>query len=135
METQMGEPISQTHKRYCSRALILAIATGGILILADLKPLGKGLILGTLFSILNFILIAQSIQLRMYRSQAKTFLFSLGSIFFRYGLMAIPLILSIKLDSFQLAGVVAGLFAIQLVILADHLLTVISTFRADQRHI
>lgn len=128
------EPIRNTQKRYCSRALTLAIVAGGILILADLKPMGKGLILGTLFSILNFILIAQTIPLRMDRSQTKTFFVSLGSIFFRYGLMAIPLIASIKLDEFDLVGAIVGLFSIQLVILADHILTIILPTRAGQKH-
>ena len=113
---------------------MLAIAVGGVLILADLKPAGKGLILGTLFSILNFILIAQTIPLRMDRSQTKTFFVSLGSIFFRYGLMAIPLIASIKLDEFDLVGAIVGLFSIQLVILADHILTIILPTRAGQKH-
>lgn len=128
------EPIRNTQKRYCSRALTLAIVAGGILILAGLKPMGKGLILGTLFSILNFILIAQTIPLRMDRSQTKTFFVSLGSIFFRYGLMAIPLIASIKLDEFDLVGAIVGLFSIQLVILADHILTIILPTRAGQKH-
>lgn len=129
------EPIKDTQKRYCSRALMLAIVAGGALVIADMKPVGKGLILGTLFSILNFILIAQSIPLRMDRSRAKTFFVSLGSIFFRYGLMAVPLVASIKLDEFDLVGVIIGLFSIQLVVLADHILTIISSTRAGQKQV
>lgn len=129
------EPIKDTQKRYCSRALMLAIVAGGAFILADLKPLGKGLILGTLFSIFNFILMAQSIPLRMDRSQAKTFFVSMGSIFFRYALMAIPLIASIKLDDLDLVGAIVGLFSIQLVILADHILTILLPTRAGQKQV
>jgi hypothetical protein len=113
---------------------MLAIVAGGAFIIADLKPLGKGMILGTLFSIFNFILIAQSIPLRMDRSQKKTFFISLGSIFFRYALMAIPLIIAIKLEAFDLVGAIVGLFSIQLVILADHILTIILPTRAGQKH-
>ena len=78
---------------------------------------------------------AQAIPLRMGRSQAKTFAFSMGSIFFRYGLMAIPLIAAIKLDDFELFGVIAGLFLIQFVILADQLLIIILSTRAGQKQV
>jgi membrane-bound ClpP family serine protease len=129
------ETVRHTQKRYCSRALTLAIAVGAVLIFADFKPMGKGLILGTLFSILNFILMAQSIAMRMNRSQTKTFFFSIGSIFFRYGLMAIPLVASIRLDSFDLFGVIVGLFSIPIVILSDHIITILLPTRAGQKQV
>lgn len=129
------EQIRQTQKRYCSSALTLAIIVGGVLILSDFKPLGKGLILGVLFSILNFTLIGQSIPMQMNRSQAKTFFVSLGSIFFRYMLMAIPLVASIKLADFDIVGVVVGLFSIQLVILADHILTIILSTHTGHKQV
>ncbi len=129
------EPIRSTQKRYCSTALTLAIVAGGVLILADLKPMGKGMILGTLFSIINFILMAQSISMRMNRSQAKTFFFSIGSIFFRYGLMALPLVASIKLAGIDLLGVVIGLFSIPFVIVSDHILTILLPTRAGQKQV
>lgn len=114
---------------------MLALVVGGALILADLKPVGKGLILGILFSILNFILMAQSISIRMNRSQSKTFFLSIGSIFFRYGLIAIPLVASIRMDSIELIGVIVGLFSIPFVILSDHISTIISSTRAGQKQI
>jgi hypothetical protein len=129
------ETVRQTQKRYCSRALTLAILVGAVLILADLKPMGKGLILGTLFSILNFILMAQSISIRLNRSQTKTFFFSIGSIFFRYGLMAIPLVASIRLDSIDLPGVIIGLLSIPIVILSDHIITILLPTRAGQKQV
>ena len=116
------ESVNQTQKKYGSRAMIVAIITAFILILAGLKPAGKGLILGTIFSVINFVIIGQTLPLRLSQSKRKTFALSLGSIFFRYALMAVPLLVAIKLEQFDLLATIFGLFMIQVVILADPLL-------------
>ncbi len=121
------ESVNQTQKKYGSRAMIVAIITAFILILAGLKPAGKGLILGTIFSVINFVMIGQTLPLRISQTKRKTFILSLGSIFFRYALLAVPLLLAIKFDQFDLPATIFGLFMIQLVILADHLLNLLSS--------
>jgi len=115
------EQIRQTQKKYCSRAIIIAIIAGFCFILAGYRPIGKGLVFGTLFSIFNFILIGETIPMRINKTRNMTLLVALGSIFFRYVLMAIPLVLAIKLDQFNLFAAIAGLFMVQAVILGDHL--------------
>ena len=45
------DPVRQTQKKYCSRAMTLAILISLGFILAGYKPIGKGLVLGTFFSI------------------------------------------------------------------------------------
>ena len=107
--------------------MIVAIVAAFIFILAGLKPAGKGLILGTIFSIINFVLMGQTLPLKLSQGKRKTFIFSLGSIFFRYTLLAVPLVLAIKFDQFDLPAVILGIFMIQLVILADHILNIISS--------
>ena len=119
--------VNQTQKKYGSRAMILAIIAAFILILAGLKPAGKGLVLGTLFSVINFVLIGQTLPLRLSQTKRKTFILSLGSILFRYALLAVPLIVSIKFEQFDLPAAIFGIFMIQLVILADHLLNLITS--------
>ena len=49
--------IRQVQKQYCSQAMLLAIAASVVFLAIGAKPVSKGLLLGTLFSILNFILI------------------------------------------------------------------------------
>ncbi len=115
------EQIRQTQKRYCSLAIIIAIIAGFCFILAGYRPIGKGLVFGTLFSIFNFILIGETLPMRINKTRNMTLLLAFGSIFFRYGLMAIPLVLAIKLDQFNLFAAIAGLFLVQAVILGDHL--------------
>ena len=120
------ESVRQTQKKYGSRAMIIAIIAGFFLILAGQRTIGKGLILGTVFSVINFVMIGQTLPLRLSRTKRKTFLFSLGSIVFRYTLLAVPLILAIKFEQFDLLAAICGIFMIQLVILVDYLLNIVT---------
>ncbi len=114
------ESIRQTQKKYCSQAMLAAIVIGLVFILAGQKPMGKGLILGTLFSVVNFILMGELIPLQLGHTRPKTYLFSLGSIVIRYGLLATPLVVAIKFEQFNLWTVICGVFMIQIVIFVDH---------------
>ncbi len=126
------DSLRETQKKYCSKAIIGAIFVGFFFILAGQKPVGKGLILGTVFSIVNFIIMGEMIPFRIGQSKNKTFFFSLISIFSRYILLAVPLIIAIKFDQYNLISVVFGIFMVQLFILADHLLRLITSIRRKQ---
>lgn len=123
------ESLRETQKKYCSRAITIAIFTGFLLILAGQKSIAKGLILGTIFSVINFILMGETLPMRIGKSRNKTFFLSLGSIFFRYLFLAIPLVMAIKLEQFNLFAVVFGIFMVQIMILAEHLSSFISSTR------
>jgi len=127
------ESVRETQKKYCSLAVLAAILIGLVMILAGQKPVGKGLILGTLFSVINFVLMGETLPVKMGRSRQKAFFFSLGSILLRYLLMAIPLFLAVKMDQFNLVASVCGLFMVQLMILADHL--IVSIFSGYNKQI
>jgi len=126
------ESIRQIQKKYCTRAITAAIFTGFFFILAGQKPVGKGLILGTFFSILNFILMGEILPFKMDRTKGKTFVFSLGSFIFRNLLLAVPLIMAIKLEQYNFFAVVIGIFFVQLFILADHIFNYLSSARGKQ---
>ena len=66
------EAFKQTQKRYVTRALTLSIMVGLLFILVGQKAVGKGLMLGTIFGVLNFILMGQSIAWKLGRSKSKT---------------------------------------------------------------
>lgn len=117
------EAIRQTQKKYCYKAMVTAIALGGLLILIGQQPVGKGFILGTIFSVINFILIGETLPFRLNKTRGKTFLVALGSILFRFGVMAVPLILAAKFDQFNLFAVIFGIFVVQMVIIADQFLS------------
>ncbi len=113
------ESIRQTQKKYCSRAITAAIFAGLVFILAGQEPIGKGLILGTIFSIINFIVMGEMLPLKIGKSKNKTFFFSLASIFSRYVLLAIPLLIAFKFNQYNLISVIIGIFMVQLFILAE----------------
>jgi len=84
------------------------------------KALAKGLVLGTLFSVVNFLLIGQTIPLTIGRSRAQASLIGLTSILGRYAILAVPLVLAIKSPSFSFVTTVVGIFGIQMVTLFDY---------------
>lgn len=126
------ESIRETQKKYCTGAITIAIFIGLFFILAGQKPVGKGLILGTIFSIINFIIMGEILPLRIGKSNNKSLLFSLGSIFFRYILLAVPMIIAVKFEQYNFISVIVGIFMIQLFILADHLVSHLTATRKKQ---
>lgn len=101
--------------------MAFSILTAVIFIAADQKPVGKGLILGAVFSVINFILMGETLPARLSASRGKAIMKSLGGIAFRYLLLAIPIVLAIKMDQFDLFAVILGLFIVQLTLLVDHI--------------
>ncbi|QTA91992.1 ATP synthase subunit I [Desulfonema magnum] len=123
------EAVRQTEKKYCSRAMTVSIFVAFFFILAGQKPMGKGLILGMLFSVVNFVLMGETLPMRVGKPKNKTFFLSLGSIFARYCLIAIPLILAIKMEKFDIFAVIVGIFSVQLMIFSDHFFNFVLTRR------
>jgi hypothetical protein len=117
----MTNDLKQTQKEYCSQAMMLAIGAAMIFLIAGAKPISKGLILGTLFSILNFVLIAQSLPSRLDKGRGKTFMVCLSSVWLRYAVLAVPLIVAAKFESFNFFAAAAGVLMVQFVILGRQL--------------
>ena len=118
------EEIKDIQKKYCSQAMFFAILGAVVLILLSQKAMGKGLVLGTIFSIVNFIIIAQTMPLKLAKSHSrpKAGILSFGSIFFRLIILSVPLIISVKVEAIHLIGVAVGLFMVQLTILFNQLI-------------
>jgi len=119
---ETGNPddeVRKAQKKICSWALTSAIVLGLVFILLDEKAVAKGLILGTLFSIVNFVLLGKSIPMMLGQRLSKARLVGLISVLCRYGILAIPLILGIKLEAINFVAVAVGIFAVQIVTLAD----------------
>jgi predicted lysophospholipase L1 biosynthesis ABC-type transport system permease subunit len=115
------EAIKQTQKKYGTRAMTLAIVLALGLIIMGEKAAGKGLVLGALFSVINFVLIGSTLPQTVGREKRTAIFISFASLLLRYTLLAIPLILAIKLDQFNIITVIVGIFMIQLIILLDRL--------------
>jgi len=123
----MTAEIRETQRRYGSRAMVVAIIICLILILAGYKDIGKGLVLGTLFSIINFVLLGHMLYARIEKTGKQAMAFSLGSILFRYGLLSVPLILSIRFEHFHLIGAIVGVFMVQILIILDTVLKTVAS--------
>lgn len=123
------ESLREIEKKYGSRAMTAAILAGTFFILAGYKPIGRGLIIGTFFSIVNFVLIGVTLPQRIDKTKKRVFLISLGSILVRYTLLAVPLVIAIKFESYNLFAVIAGIFMIQLMILLEQFVILISSTR------
>lgn len=114
--------VDQVQRRISSWAMISAIVLAVIFIIADEKAISKGLLLGTLFSIINFFLMRKSISLTLGQSRSKASFVGLLSILSRYVVLAIPMVVAIKSVSFNFVAVVIGIFAIQIVTLVDFII-------------
>ncbi|BBO69981.1 hypothetical protein DSCA_39110 [Desulfosarcina alkanivorans] len=114
-------PVRELQKSYGTKAMALAIGIGLVFLIFGQKAVCRGLVLGALFSTINFVLMAQTLHLKLNHDRSKASLSALGNILFRYTFMAVPLFLAIKFPRFDLVATVTGLFMVQTVILADHL--------------
>ncbi len=115
------DPIRETEKKYCSLALTAGIVIGLAFILLSMKPVGKGFILGTLFSVINFVLMGETLPMRLGTSRNRATAISGISILVRYALIALPLGMAIKMEVFNMAATVCGLFMVQILILCEQL--------------
>ena len=129
------ETIRQTQKKYGTRAMTVAIILAMGLIVIGEKAAGKGVVLGALFSVINFVLIGQTLPRTVGHGKRASIFISLVSLILRYTLLAIPLILAIKLDQFNLITVLIGIFMVQLMILLDHLPIPLGQNRARQKRV
>ena len=59
--------------------------------------------------------------MRLSKSKRGAFFLSLTSIIFRYAILAIPLVVAVKFEQFELPAAILGIFMVQLTILAEGL--------------
>lgn len=118
----MSVEIAETQKRYGTSSMMAAIFIGILFILLGHKAQAKGLILGSIFSVLNFVLMGEILPLVVGPSRKKTSFISFGSIVFRHGLLAVPLIIALKVEWLDFTTTVCGLFMVQAMIMGDRLL-------------
>jgi Na+-transporting NADH:ubiquinone oxidoreductase subunit NqrB len=109
--------------------MTVAIVVGLGLILAGHTAAAKGLILGALFSVINFVLMGEALPFKLAATGRRHFLLAMLSIGIRYACLAVPLVVAVKSDQFDLVAAVIGIFMIQIMILGDHLLTLLPAAR------
>jgi hypothetical protein len=124
------EAVRALQKKYCPTAMFIAIIAAMAMIFMGYKDLARGLVLGTLFSIINFVLMGESIQLRVQRTRRSGTIASFILVILRFGLLALPVVISINYDKYHTVTTVAGLLMVQAVMLADAARKMVSSRQA-----
>jgi len=105
---------SDTFLGFIKSALLLAVVVSLALFALGEASWAKGFALGSLFSILNFVLLKWGIQQRLNQGGKTVKVKGFAFIVLRYAILAIPLLLALKTEIFNLPATIAGLFCIQL---------------------
>ena len=122
MTDEQRNEVKRVQKRLCSRAIWSALIIAIVFICIHENAWAKGLLLGTLFSITNFILLGKTIPITLGHSRSRSGLIGFASILIRFSLLAIPMVVAIKSSSFDFVAVVAGIFSVQIVTLVDFII-------------
>ncbi len=112
--------VLEMQKKYGSRALVLAIGAGLFFLALGQKGICRGLVLGGVFSAVNFALMGQAMRFRLSDNRKAATRRSLFSLLLRYALLAIPLVLAVQSDRFNFPATAVGLFMVQLVIMIEY---------------
>ncbi len=98
---------------------MLSIGVGLLFLAMGHKEICRGLVLGGVFSALNFALMGQLLRYRLQENRKAAVRRSFVSLLLRYALLAIPLVLAVQSERFNLPATIVGIFMVQLVILLE----------------
>lgn len=100
--------------------MVLSICVAILFLILGYKEICRGLVLGGIFSTLNFALMGQFLYYRLDGSRKSGTKKSLIALMVRYIVLAIPLVISVRSDQFSFPATAVGIFMIQLVIMIEH---------------
>ena len=109
-------------RQLARKAFGASVVIGVVLFVAGFKPEARGLLLGSLFSVLNFVTMAHTLPRQVGYGRRKATVFAFGSILLRFGLLALPLIIAFEFAVFSWIAAAAGLFVVPLAILIDQVI-------------
>ena len=118
--TGASKDLEITPRKICSWSITCATAIAVVCLLFHQTAIAKGLIIGAIFSVINFVLLGQTLPMTLFKTRAKAGMIGFGSILGRYVLLAIPLIIGIKSASFNFVAVVIGIFTVQITTLFSY---------------
>ena len=114
--------INEVKKKICIKVLLLTLAVAVFFLILDEKTIVKGLALGSLFSMINFLLMGESIPLALGHTRVKAGVIGLASMVIRFLVLTFPLLVGLKSPSFNFAAVVVGIFSVQIVTLVEYII-------------
>lgn len=113
--------VRNLQKNYGAKSLALAIFVGLGFLILGYPTVCRGVVLGAVFSTLNFVWMSLTLHKQIKADRVKASISSFINLCCRYAFIAIPVVVAIKVPRFDLIATIAGLFTVQVVILADHL--------------
>ena len=108
------EDYGALQKALIKKALLISLAVACICLVSNQKAAAKGISLGAVFGVADFKLMALLLPRRLARQSRITFYLSLIC---RFVLLSVPLILALKLPSFNFAATVVGLLLMKAAVL------------------
>ena len=113
------EAIRHLQKRYCGGALSVAILLSLVVYLAGWPAVTRGLLLGALFSALNFALLGKTMTQKLAGAHRRNTIIAVAAQVGRYLLWGLPVVVAVKMPSVDLPATIAGLFMVPIFIIAD----------------
>lgn len=111
----------------CKSIIVKTVALGileaviMIVFISNWKDWVTGLAFGTIFGILNFRLLALTLEKSVEKSPSKAQSYVMSRYFIRYILTAIVLFIGFKADYMEIIAVIIGLLSIKIIVFADNL--------------
>lgn len=109
-------------KYYASRAMMLGIVVSVGAILLGHKPFGKSFMLGALCSSVNVVLMNLLYSNLLFKTKKSASFLAFLSVLIRFGVLAVPLILSLTNKNFNFIGAALGIFSVQIIIFWEHVI-------------
>jgi hypothetical protein len=119
------ESIRYLQRRYCGGAFTLAVILSVGSYLAGWPAVTRGLIVGSLFSALNFTLLGKTMTRKLTNQRRGETLLTIAAQLIRYLLWAVPVIIAVKLPPVDLPATIAGLFMVPICIVTDSVFSLI----------
>jgi ATP synthase protein I len=119
---QEVETLHRFQRQLARKAFGASVLISVVLFALGYKTVARGMLLGSLFSVLNFVIMAYALPRQVGYARRKATGFAMISILLRFALLALPLTIAFKFPMFNWPAVAGGLFAVPLVIYIDQVL-------------
>lgn len=100
----------------------MVVLVGIVIFVLGYQDVARGLLLGGLFSVVNFVLMGTLLPYQVGIPRPKASAIAFASILGRFILLAVPVVVALKYDRFNVVGVIVGLFAVPVCIFLEKVL-------------
>ncbi|MDY6852170.1 MAG: ATP synthase subunit I [Thermodesulfobacteriota bacterium] len=107
------EPLLSFKKTIISQILITAVIVSAAAVFLGFVPVAKGFALGSIFSLVNFLIMVQQAPKRLGKKTGRAGWENFMSLLFRMVILGLPIFLAIRFSAFNLIATVIGIFNLQ----------------------